>query len=375
MTNRDYSSSGAEHLGSGTYGQVSNEGGYAVKRFSNYLPMVAEYAMLKTLGDCPHVVKMVGADLRAQTITMELYDLDMGAWLTQHSNNGTMKEIRPQLIIAIRSIMEALYELHRRDLVHGDIKPDNILVRLNPFKVVLGDCGFTSIKKYARIEHTAKVYRSDVLSRNGQHDIYSFAVILAQLSGFNPEQITGWASLTKLAVRAPATLEGRLLRRITESPRGTVWMEDLLKEFFDHQAQPWRNPYSLNAKDCEQLVAQQPQLYKETADIIHGAHRDLVINRRRCATYGLYCYLLRRNLGAKHRAYSYVVLHLCSILFGREVEANRITYRDAILVAGSKEAFFEILNELLQSERFLGILMCNLPPAYDRNYQSRPMRT
>lgn len=168
-------------LGKGSYGEVSIRDGMAVKKFSKITHLIQEYTALVYLRDCKHVVHALGVDFENLELHMELYDTSLRKWLEDHKlKRGKLSS---ELLTLLKGILLGLIELHDRKLVHGDIKPGNILVKKEPLKAVLGDCGFVSIDKYSKVERTAAIYREPTISHDANHDMFSFGVCLLEFIG------------------------------------------------------------------------------------------------------------------------------------------------------------------------------------------------
>lgn len=165
-------------LGEGTYGTVRLENGTAVKTFHKLPRLVQEYAALVYLKDCPHIVKPLKVKYKKNELVMELYDTSFRKWL----DSGGLFNYKGTMLI-IRDILLGLIELHDRGLAHGDIKPGNILVNENPLRAVLGDAGFVSVQKYAKVKRTAPTYRDPNEHFSTAHDIYSLGIILVEIFG------------------------------------------------------------------------------------------------------------------------------------------------------------------------------------------------
>lgn len=164
-------------LGKGTFGKVIKENGMAIKHFHRYSDVIQEYSMLKILSDCDYIVRTNGFNLNDKKLAMDLYDCTFRDLLDKNNYN------RNDLDHIIHDILLGLIELHDKNLVHGDLKPNNILIKLNPLKVVLGDCGFVSIGKYAKVNLTARGYREIEYEHDYKHDMFSFGIIMLKVFG------------------------------------------------------------------------------------------------------------------------------------------------------------------------------------------------
>ena len=166
-------------LGQGSYGKVTVRNGHAIKKFSKLAHLIQEYLALSYLRDCPHVVNLVDVSFERLELTMDLYDCSLRDWITE----SRMRLPRENIMIILRDILLGLSELQDRNLAHGDLKPGNILIRRTPLRAVLGDCGFVSIAKYAKVERTAPTYRDPVVAHDTSHDMYSLGICLLEMIG------------------------------------------------------------------------------------------------------------------------------------------------------------------------------------------------
>ena len=170
-----------EELGHGSYGEVFKVDGKAVKSFSKVSHLIQEYVALKYLENCKYIVHTSGLDLQELKLYMVLYDSSLRKWIedSKKDRDGVLFE---EIIKIIHDILLGLIELHDRSLAHGDLKPSNILVRNNPLGAVLGDCGFVSIAKYAKVERTAAIYRDPVIDEDVPSPPYVPGVLLVAAS-------------------------------------------------------------------------------------------------------------------------------------------------------------------------------------------------
>ena len=83
----------------------------------------------------PSLVKVLDSNLDETWFVMEYF---AGGTLSKHL--GTYKGRMLDALRAFRPLVEAVYALHTEEVVHRDIKPDNIFVACDG-KLVLADCG------------------------------------------------------------------------------------------------------------------------------------------------------------------------------------------------------------------------------------------
>lgn len=167
-----------EILGEGSYGQVKIVNGDAVKTLKRISHTIQEalalyYLMYTNTKYCLHIKKV---DVSHKKITMPLYDMSLRKYFETNRNGPVEHKMK-----LMSDVCRGLIEIHDRDLVHGDLKPGNILV--NKKGAVLGDCGFVSIGKYSKNERTAALYRETEIEHSWHHDIYSFGICYAEIVG------------------------------------------------------------------------------------------------------------------------------------------------------------------------------------------------
>lgn len=178
-----------KELGQGSYGIVRVINGFAVKQFSRRKSLIQEYCALRYLRECSNVVKVNDMNIYDGTISMCLHDTSLRNWL---SKNKSITKSNEKIIMI--GIIQGLVEIHDKGMIHGDIKPSNILIEELPLRAVLGDCGFVSLIPYAKVQLTAAIYRDPVVTNSTTHDIYSLGIIFLEL-------------LTRYRFSAPPTYE------------------------------------------------------------------------------------------------------------------------------------------------------------------------
>ena len=100
--------------------------------------LMREYAVARRL-DSPHCVKVHGCG-----------EADGCGWLAmEYLPGGNLRRLIGQgstaaeAVVLLREAAEAVAQLHRRDLVHRDVKPDNLLLR-DTGELVLADFGLVT---------------------------------------------------------------------------------------------------------------------------------------------------------------------------------------------------------------------------------------
>jgi len=219
-------------LGKGTYGSVRVKGELAVKKFHDMRHLIQEYLAGSYLDNARNIVRIHEADLLKLTLSMELYEMNLRHWM---ENNYDREKINDRYFI-LHEILVGLCEIHGRGLVHGDIKPGNILIKDKPLKVALGDLGFVSLARYAKVRYTAKVYRDSVIRQNSVHDMFSLGVMMIELFGhIKIRAVCTYEELSVLAHRKikSRTLRNIILRLVNKNPALRPTAPEVLNELFN----------------------------------------------------------------------------------------------------------------------------------------------
>lgn len=161
-------------LGVGSYGNV-RKGEIAVKKLNRLSDLLQEYSAMQACRDCPYIVDPLYIDIENLEIAMKKYDGDLRRLLNK-LNRYERETITKDLLLA-------LIYLHDRDLLHGDIKPNNILINLNPLEVVLADCGFLSVTKKSRVKYGNWFYKGLNPINSPKQDIYSLGIVFLEIFG------------------------------------------------------------------------------------------------------------------------------------------------------------------------------------------------
>lgn len=170
-------------LGKGTYGSVSKKGDYARKKFHKISHLIQEYMAIRYLNNVHYIVKCHKVNFDNYELYMELHQMNMRDWL--NNNQEPCKPTFKNKMKVLNDILKGLYHMHKLDLVHGDLKPSNILIDCIDGKVFakIADLGFVSIDKFAKVERTAELYRDINIHHDKGHDIYSLGIIMLEMFG------------------------------------------------------------------------------------------------------------------------------------------------------------------------------------------------
>lgn len=348
-------------LGQGSYGAVSARDGKAVKKFGKLSHLIQEYIALQYLDDCPHIVHAQGIDFKNLELHMELYDSSLRNWFER----GPVANRRPNLSeieTLIRDILRGLVELHDRSLAHGDLKPGNILVRLNPLGAVLGDCGFVSIAKYAKVDRTAPIYRDPIISHDSSHDMFSFGICLLEMIG--DIKINRQPSYDELrqVIREKVTdpeYKKILYNLLHEDKNRRPTARTLLYRLFNENPPRWIKPTLPTSDTSNGRVAVSiliddrnriRKLMKETAS-------KFDINRGKKGYGALLSYLDNHRVpSSQYQIYTAITLMILSAVFGKSGFREQEVY-DLCGQQYSFDFIYDRLKDMLRDSIFISLLL------------------
>lgn len=365
----------AVFLGQGTYGEVYVRDGKAIKKFSKLSHLIQEYMALQYLDDCFYVVHTRGVDFPNLELHMELYDCSLKKWLEeQREGDGVKKE---DIMKILRDILRGLVELHDRELAHGDLKPGNVLVSKNPLRAVLGDCGFVSIAKYAKVDRTAAIYRDPIVGYDHNHDMFSFGVCFLEMIA--DIKINRQATYDELKQVVRDKVENPEYRKIIynllhcdKSRRPSA--RSLLYRLFNESPPKWIRPaiistaYSSGAKsrrDESMGPGRSPHVVisvlQEDRQYIRRLMKQTAyqfeINRGKKGYGALLSYIDNHRIESSlHRLYTAVTLMILSSIFGK----SGFRHEQVMQLCDhhySLSFVFRILDEMLSDNVYVSILL------------------
>ena len=354
-------------LGKGTYGQVVSQNGAAVKKFKQLYHLAQEYSALKYLSDCDYIVNSVGVDFSQLQLQMKLYDCSLRDWLdNNYKSNILSDKIINDRDVIIHDILCGLIELHDRGLSHNDLKPGNILLKLNPIKAVIGDCGFVSIARYSKSQSTAIAYRDPEINRDITHDLFSLGICLFEL-------VTRFRIKTekvgnKIKVKSYEKLSEIVERKVTE-PKFYQVIKSLLDKdknkrlsareilkFLYNQDYPEYQPTRIFVK---KMVNIDLEYKKYICSLIQVTAPSFEIDRNKKGCYAILFYLNKHNINtSKYILYAAVGLMLFGAVFGnyssrfQEKECLKLLH-DELGYEVKLSELYEILDNLLADQEFL----------------------
>jgi len=340
----------------GAYGSVEFYGKHAIKRFKSNTTkehIIREVAALMYTAACPYIVKIHDFDLYDNTIVMQRYDTDLKEWLSRNSYSSSSDK----KVIIIKNILLGLIFLHERGLVHGDLKPNNILVQHSPFHVVLGDCGFVSISKYARVDLTARAYKELNVSHAPEHDMFSFGVCLIEILTGKRSQRTDYDSLYMYVNNCDgisSKFKHIIKRLITEDKSHRLTAKQCYAMIFGET--------SGNAsKFVSPAIVKNINKNNKFYSIFYDLNFRYKINRSKKCYGALHNMFKSTNLSHKEcLLYSCAALVIVGSCFGGEHARYPFRIRDALneypSSIGSEDALIRKIDELLRNKNFLKVI-------------------
>lgn len=121
-------------------------------------------------------------------IQMELMDLSLSDYLIDNKPI----HIRKNMFSILNKIVDGVKYLHNNNIVHCDLKPDNILINIlddNIKNVKVADFGLVFEKgkdKYITLDYGTSLYMAPIRCNTAKYDIYSLGIIFFEVyNGFS----------------------------------------------------------------------------------------------------------------------------------------------------------------------------------------------
>jgi serine/threonine protein kinase len=341
-------------LGQGAFGLVFLKNGNAVKQFERLRHIIQEYAALKYLVGCDYIVCVKNVNFKELQLEMELYDSNLISWSANNQQKSDYKELSNKII---HDILCGLIELHDRGLSHGDIKPGNILVKDNPLKAVLGDCGLVSISKYVKTRATTKTYRDPDYGNTSAHDMFSFGICLYEL-------VTNKKMSKKDEVQKTYTDFKNIVNMNVKDNKYNKLIISLLQENKDKRPsardvlrQLFNETPSLPEK-FELLSSEFPE-NNDIRDIIKVVGYKYKINRITQGYLAVVKFLQKNKIYKEfHEIYSMITLFILSSIFGKPLFNQDLCLKYCSSYKKiSSLTFYDIIRELLSDNDYVSTLL------------------
>jgi len=350
-------------LGQGSYGQVTTRDGKAVKKFKQLSHLIQESLALQYLTPCNYIVHAKDIDFSELELHMELFDCNLRHWIEENRDTSSYKK---NINILVRDIIKGLVELHERGLTHGDLKPGNILIRKNSLKAVLGDCGFVSVSKYAKVNRTAAMYRDPVITHDTSHDMYSLGICLLEMLGNIRITRQGtYAELKEIIHNNVADPEYRkiIYNLVHENKDSRPSAKSLLYRMYQETPNSWSLPgligteSSSSGKESRIILSIEEEDKKYIQYLMHELCNRYHIRRGKKGYGALVVYVDTHKIASSYLTlYAGVTALILSSIFG----ATGFNENDIIKLVDNKWStthIYKVLKELFQDTNFITILL------------------
>ena len=280
----------------GSYGKITKYKDFADKKFEKVVHVVQEYCALKYLEDCQYIVHPQGVNYETKTLSMDVYEMSLRTWINNH------KCCMDCVYHIIHDILCGLVEIQDRGLSHSDIKPGNILIKLDPLTVSIGDLGFLSIAKYSKQQRTAPNFRDPVVSNDQKHDMYSFALIFMEMVyNIKPIVRKNYIDLINIINKKVHQNHRDLLKRlVSENRQARPLAREVLKILFNEKPALYK-PFKHDSSQYEDKY----HIYQPIKKYTYALH----INRGLRGYQALLTYLHKNNVDKKLIPY-----YICGLL-------------------------------------------------------------
>jgi predicted ATPase/serine/threonine protein kinase/GAF domain-containing protein len=219
-----------------------NDNAQAIERFKREGVSVARLSH-------PNIISVLDSGISAQGIAYLVMELLRGVSLAEEFRGGGLTTVRKSLE-RILPVCDALAEAHRHDVIHRDVKPDNVFLNLTPLgetvkvvdfgiaKMVSDDTGeeleqLTATNSLIGTPIYMSPERLSAKSYDGRSDVYSVGVMLYEMFAGRPpfeKSLSGLVGLmlshmndtpprlVELNPLVPPELEALIDRTLEKSP-------------------------------------------------------------------------------------------------------------------------------------------------------------
>ena len=195
-----------EILGQGSFGSAykvlneENNSIYVIKKIKlknvkkDELKLIKNEAEILSILNSENIVKYFDSfeDNESFNIIMEYCDgLDLRKYINDHKNSNDFIE-KDIIYHIILEICKGLKEIHNKNLIHRDLKPDNIFLTAD-LKFKIGDFGISkqlnNVNEYAQTQVGSLIYMApEIINKkkyNNKVDIWSLGCIIHELCTLN----------------------------------------------------------------------------------------------------------------------------------------------------------------------------------------------
>lgn len=342
-------------LGEGAYGSVVRQKNMAVKKFKKLSHIIQEHTALFYLNDCQYIVHCKGVDYDKLELNMELYDMSLRKWIVNDVCSCT--ECNHKII---HDILCGLVELQDRGLSHSDLKPGNVLILQEPFKVVLGDCGFVSIAKYSKQQRTAQSHRDIIVQNDDKHDMFSLGVIMLELYyNVRPsvhETYKEYEQIIKRKVKN--NIHADLLKKLLNEDRTLRPCAREVLSLLYHESPKKYEMTKINIYDIVDDVCKKygKEKLKSFETLIRNNQKAMNLNRSRTGNNALLIYLHHHHVDSKYIHYYLIamLITLASLFNSKSANIEHIINLCGMRI--SKRKLNQVIHEMTNDIEFVNAL-------------------
>jgi tetratricopeptide (TPR) repeat protein len=173
-----------------------------------------------------------------------------------------------QAVEVVAVLADALATVHHAGIVHGDVKPENVMVEsLDPARVMLVDFGLAMRDRGGTALYAAPELLRGATGPSMSADVYGLGLMLWEML----HRGLPWAHLPR---------DEALLRRLRESPvpgQGAPWLRELLAQIL--ALDPALRPSAADVADA--LASHGARIQGPDADLLFRRSRTVHVPRRR----------------------------------------------------------------------------------------------
>jgi len=124
-------------IAKGSYSSVYIQDGFAIKKMKSKSSFIREITFLDLL-DHPNIIKILEFNYNELSTKMHFYEYTL-FYLVK--DNITFDKN-----LVLKEILKGLNYIHKKGIIHCDLNPNNILINLDPFEVVISDFNLSTFE-------------------------------------------------------------------------------------------------------------------------------------------------------------------------------------------------------------------------------------